>query len=76
MKKKQNSKPTKIVRKTNEEILEAMKQVLLADKDDSGVDDIILKLLTFTPEKGAADKAVAEIVALSYKDYYTRKFGF
>ena len=52
-----------------------MKQALLAEKDDSGVDDIILKLLTFTPEKGVVDKAVAELVALNHKNYYARKFG-
>ena len=53
-----------------------MKHALMAEKDDSGVYDILLKLVTFTPEKGAVDKAVAEIVALSYEKHLTRKLGF
>ena len=76
MKKKQNSQPQEYVRKSNEEILEAMKHALMAEKDDSGVYEILLKLVTFTPEKGAVDKAVAEIVALSYEKHLTRKLGF
>ena len=76
MKKKQDNQPARVVRKSNEEILEAMKQAMLAEKDDSGVTEIVLELLTFTPEKDAVDKAITKIVALSYRDYYTRKFGF
>ena len=76
MKKKQDNQPARIVRRSNEEILEAMKQSLLAEKDDSGVTEILLKLMTFTPEKDAVDKAVAEIAALNCENYYTRKLGF
>ena len=76
MKKNQNNQPPEFVRKSNEEILEAMKQALLTKKDDTGVYEILLKLVTFTPEKGAVDKAVAEIVALSYEKHLTRKLGF
>ena len=75
MKKKQTSQPAKNVRKSNEEILEAMKQAVLADKGDPEITEIVLKLLTFTPEKDAVRKAIVELVALSYKDHYTRKFG-
>ena len=76
MKKKQNNQPARIVRKSNEEILEAMKQAVLADKGDPEITEIVLKLLTFTPEKDAVNKTIAKIVALSYRDYYTNKFGF
>ena len=75
MKKKQDNQPARIVRKSNEEILEAMKQAMLAEKDDSGVTEILLKLMTFTPEKDAVRKAVVELAALNYEGYYTRKFG-
>ena len=76
MKKKQKKQPAKFVRKSNEEILEAMKQAVMAEKDDPVITEIVLELLTFTPEKDASDKAVAKLVAHSYKDYHTRKFGF
>ncbi len=76
MKKKQNSQPPEIVRESNEEILEAMKQAALANKVDPRITEIVLELLTFTPEEDAVDKTIAKIVALSYEDYYTRKFGF
>ena len=75
MKKKQDNQPARIVRKSNEEILEAMKQAVLADKGDPEITEIVLKLLTFTPEKDAVRKTIVELVALSYKDHYTRKFG-
>ena len=52
-----------------------MKQAMLAEKDDSGVTEILLKLMTFTPEKDAVRKAVVELAALNYEGYYTRKFG-
>ena len=76
MKKKQDNQPARIVRKSNEEILEAMKQAMLAEKDDRGLTEILIKLLTFTPEKDAVNKAIAEIVALNHKNYHTEKFGF
>ena len=76
MKKKQDNQPARIVRKSNEEILEAMKQALLAEKDDRGLTEILIKLLTFTPEKNAVNKAIAEIVALNHKNYHDDKFGF
>ena len=47
----------------------------MAEKDDPVITEIVLELLTFTPEKDASDKAVAKLVAHSYKDYHTRKFG-
>ena len=76
MKKKQNSEPPNIVRKSDEEILEVAKQALLAENDDPEITEIVLELLTFTPEENAVNKALAKLVALSSRNYYTNRFGF
>ena len=52
-----------------------MKQAVMAEKDDPVITEIVLKLLTFKPEKDAVRKTIVELVALSYKNHYTRKFG-
>ena len=76
MKKKKSSQPTEVVRKSNEEILESAKQAMYdRGSGDPEVNEILLKLLTFTPEEDAADKVIEEALVLGYSRYYTVKFG-
>ncbi len=75
MKKKQSVQPPKITRRSNEEILEAMRQAIRDQKDDPEINEIFLRLMTFTPEKDAVDKAIVDIVALNYKKFYDKKYG-
>ena len=75
MKKKQSVQPPEIARRSNEEILEAMKQVIRDQKDDPELNEILLKLMTFTPEKDAVDKAFTEIMVLNHNKYYNKKYG-
>ena len=76
MKKKKSNQPTEYVRKSNEEILESAKQAMYErGSGDSEVNEIMLKLFTYTPEEGLADKVAEEIIALGYSRYYTKKFG-
>ena len=64
MKNKKPNQPTEFVRKTNEEILEAMKHAMRNSGGDPEITEILLKLMTFTPEEDAPKKSV-------YRDYGT-----
>ncbi len=75
MNKKQSVQPPEITRRSNEEILEAMKQAMRDQGDNPEITKILLKLMTFTPEKDAVDKAFIEIMALNHKEYYDKKYG-
>ena len=76
MKKKKSNQPTEYVRKSNEEILESAKQAMFErGSGDPEVQKIMLKLFTYTPEEGLADKVAEEIIALGYSSNYTKKFG-
>ena len=66
MKKKKLNQQTEYVRESNEEILEAMRQAMQDPEDNSGVIEILLKLMTFTPEKDVAMKAFTEIMVLNH----------
>ena len=76
MKKKKSNQPTEVVRKSNEEILESAKQAMYErGSGDPELNEIMLKLFTYTPEEGLADRVAEEIIALGYSRYYTKKFG-
>ena len=75
MSKKKSNQPTKIVRESNEEILDAMKQAMIKESRDPNVNRALLKLMTFTPEKDAALKALTEIMVHCHDEYYSKKYG-
>ena len=74
MKKQNSNQPVGFVRKSNEEILESMKQKLLTHGSDPEVSQIMSKLLTFTPEKDLAIKIIGELMVLSRREYYEKKY--
>ena len=75
MKNKKPNQPTEFVRKTNEEILEAMKHAMRNSGGDPEITEILLKLMTFTPEEDAPKKAFTEIMVRNYSKYHSMKFG-
>ena len=76
MKKKKSYQPTEVVRKSDEEILESAKQAMYErGSGDPEVQKILLKLFTYTPEEGLADRVAEEIIALGYSRYYSKKYG-
>ena len=75
MKIQSSNQPVGYVRKSNEEILESMKQKLLTHGSDPEVSQIMSKLLTFTPEKDLALKVIRELMVLVHREYYDKKFG-
>ena len=75
MKKQNSNQPVGFVRKSNEEILESMKQKLLTHGSDPEVSQIMSKLLTFTPEKDLALKVIGELMVLSRREYYEKILG-
>ena len=75
MKKQSSNQPVGFVRKSNEEILESMKQKLLTHGSDPEVSQIMSKLLTFTPEKDLAIKIIGELMVLARREYYEKIVG-
>ena len=75
MKKQQSGPPVGVVRKSNEEILEAMKQAMKDAGGNPKLTEILLKLLTYPPREGAALEALTEIMALNHDEYYTKTYG-
>ena len=76
MKNKKSNQPTEIVRKSNEEILESAKQAMYErGSGDPEVQKILLKLFTYTPEEGLAERVAEEIIALGYSKSIRMRLG-
>ena len=76
MKKKKSNQPTEVVRKSDEEILESAKQAMYErGSGDPEVQKILLKLFTYTPEEGLADKVVSELLAPCYSKRIRMRLG-
>ena len=76
MKKQQSSQPDDFVRKSNEEILEAMKQAMKDAGGNPKLTEILLKLFTYPPQKDdVVLKVFDEITLLNLDEYYTKTYG-
>ena len=75
MKKKKVNQPTEIVRKSNQELLEAMKQAMIDHGPDQEINKILFKVMTFKPDNDAVHNAVVELLSYCNREHYNKKYG-
>ena len=76
MKTKKSNRPPVHVRRSSEEILEAMKQAMRErGGGDPEVTEILIKCLSRPIAKDSADKAFRELMMLWHNKKYDRKYG-